>query len=77
LQQQGEKPSESDLLKISQETEALHRELDEINQSRTNGKFILEADAGYIPTGQEHLNSLLDECYCRVYEVIDRMLAEK
>ena len=44
-------------------------DLDEIDRSRINGKFVDDN----IMTGQYHLASLLNECYCLMYELTHRM----
>lgn len=40
-------------------------ELDEIDRSRINGKFVNKT----IQNGQYHVSSLLNECYCLLYEL--------
>lgn len=50
----------------------LQSRLYEIDRSRINGKFVNEA----IQNGQIHLSSLLNECYCITYELLNRMSRE-
>lgn len=47
----------------------LHSELDQIDRSRINGKFVNDK----IKNGQYHLSSLLNECYCLLYELTNRV----
>ena len=44
-------------------------QLDDIDRARINGKFISEK----IQDGQYHLASILNECYCLMYELSHRI----
>ncbi|KAI8801257.1 hypothetical protein BJ742DRAFT_837838 [Cladochytrium replicatum] len=54
--------------------EELQRRLDEIDNMRSDGKFVDEH--GEVCRGQELLHSLLDECFTLVFEVGDDLEAE-
>lgn len=54
---------------IKNEMIKVQSELDEIDRSRINGKFVDEK----IQYGQYHLSSLLNECYCLMYDLANRI----
>jgi hypothetical protein len=54
---------------MKNELVVLQSELDQIDRSRIHGKFLSDK----IKNGQYHLSSLLNECYCLLYELTNRV----
>ena len=48
--------------------ESIYSELDALEKTRVSGNFV----STDIKNGQDHLRSLMNECYCLVFELIDR-----
>lgn len=62
---------ESEMDKLEKELnlfEKLQRELDEIDSKRVDGKFV-DTEKNVISKGQTYVLSMLDECFCLVFEL--------
>ncbi|KAJ1546000.1 hypothetical protein HK096_005704 [Nowakowskiella sp. JEL0078] len=55
--------------KFRRTLEDLQNELDTVDGKRVNGKFL--DFQGNVAKGQTYLQSMLDECYCLVFELLD------
>ena len=55
--------------------EDLHGSLDDVDKSRVSGDFVTGPDQE-VKSGQDHLRALLDECFCLVFELKDRLAAQ-
>jgi hypothetical protein len=60
---------------LSEKVETLHSELDSLDRGRVNGNFLVGPQKPDVLPGQNHLKSLLNENYCLVFELKDRLMA--
>jgi len=61
----------AELKDLKEKVESVHSELEALDRNRVDGNFISESSA-QVKTGQDHLRALMNECYCLVFELIDR-----
>jgi hypothetical protein len=61
--------------RYGRELESMRSALDEIDRGRVDGQFI-KSPGQPAKSGQDHLKSLLNECYCLVFEMQDRLSIE-
>ena len=57
---------------FNKSVDELHDSLLRVDKSQINGQW-MSGDSQEIPMGQEHLHAILDECYCLLYELKERM----
>jgi hypothetical protein len=60
---------------LLERVETLHSELDSMDRGRVNGNFLVGPLQPEVLPGQNHLKSLLNENYCLVFELKDRLMA--
>ncbi|KAJ1552811.1 hypothetical protein HK096_010340 [Nowakowskiella sp. JEL0078] len=63
------KPASMETKSFRRTLEDLQNELDAIDGKRLDGKFL--DSQGNVVKGQAYLQSLLDECYCLIFELLD------
>jgi DNA repair exonuclease SbcCD ATPase subunit len=61
----------AELKDLKDKVESVHSELEALDRNRVDGNFVTGSTAQF-KTGQDHLRSLMNECYCLVFELIDR-----
>ena len=56
---------------LKENVESIHSELESLDKQRVEGNFL--SSSGKIKSGQDHLRSVMNECYCLIFELIDRL----
>jgi hypothetical protein len=61
----------TELKELRDRVESVYSELEALDKTRVDAKFICGSSTE-LKAGQDHLRSLMNECYCLVFELIDR-----
>jgi hypothetical protein len=62
---------------FSKTVEDLHENLDEVDKLTSDAALAYDPMTSEVFMGHNHLRSLIDECYCLLYEVKDRLVAHQ